>query len=411
MSSQLIQQWLLTSSGWRSRGRSITAPAPDRESLVLGVDMPDTGNCGLVDNSILTVVSGTTTYTSANNGQTISNKRFDGQVKFNGCQNMTFTNCWFRGASSTQSSLSAATGEVIIATNAANSSILLLDCLIEPQNPHWASRAVKGHNVWLRRCEVRHHSDGYAVVNSNGQASNHNVRIEQCWFHSTWYASPDPGAAGGVTDNASHIDVCMQWEGGTGIYIGGNRLDGLMGAGLESVGTQITNFTNFTPARTGSDAYRMSNDARDGSGNITYHNYGNKYYDYNRDGSGNIINPATLVYPYPQYAQATSLVMFSPSTANITGANGSGFTFEKNWADGGAVGINMNDYESSGQPTIANGAVWIKDNRWGPVDGSAAPSFRTGEDFTIINSAAGAKCVITGNIRSDTGAAFNQVKW
>lgn len=410
MSSSLIEQWLLTANGWLSRGRSSTPSVVDRDALVLGVNMPNADNCGLLDDSVLTPVSGTTIYTSANNGQTIINKRFDGQVKFNGCQNMTFSNCWFRGSPTIQSALNTGAGEVIIATNAGNSHNVLRDCLIEPQNPHWISRAVKGHNVWLIRCEVRHHTDGYAVVNSNGQGSNHNIRIEQCWFHSTWYASPDPGAAGGVTDNASHLDVCMQWEGGSGIYIGGNRIDGLMGSGLESVGTQITSFTNFAPARTGSDAYRMSNDARSG-GTVTYHNYGNKYYDYNRDAAGDIINPPSLRFPYPQFAQATSIVMFSPSSANITGTNGSGFTFEKNWADGGAVGLNLNDYESANQPTIANGSVWIKNNRWGPIDGSAPPSFRTGEDFTIINSSAAAKCVITGNIRTDSGAAFNQVKW
>ena len=47
----------------------------------------------------------------------------------------------------------------------------------------------------------------------------------------------------------------------------------------------------------------------------------------------------------------------------------------------------------------------------GPVDGSAAPSFRLGPDFTIINSTAAAQCVITGNVRTDTGAAFNQVRY
>ncbi len=396
------------------KGGRVWGPATDRNQLILGVDMPGPGTAGLTDPAaITTVVTTVTTYTSANNGQTVTNTRFDEQVKFNGVTGMTFINCWFRGTGSYSQSLAASLGPLIIATNALNGGIWLIDCLLEPRNPHWQSRAIQGHHISLRRCEIRHHTDGYAIVNSAGMQNDHGVRIEQCWIHDCWYASPDPGAAGGVTDNASHVDAVLQWEGGTGVYIGGNRISGLLYDDSASpVGTQVTSFTDFTAARTGSDGHRMSNDTRTGA-TITYPNSGNNYYDYVRDGSGAVVNPGspTLQLAYPLYALATSIVMISPSTANITGSNGSGFTFEKNWIEyGGAVGINLNDYQSAGQPTIAAGSVWIKDNRWGPLDGSAAPSFRLGSDYTIINQAAGAQCVITGNIRTDTGAAFNQVK-
>lgn len=384
-----------------------------REQLLFGVDMPAPGNCGLLNLSdVTTVLTGTTTYTSANNGQTITNTRFDGQVKFNGCQDMLFINCWFRGSPNLPTSLGGTLGELISGTNASNAHIVLRDSLLEPQNPHWSSRAVKGHGIWLERCEVRHCTDGYAIVNSAGMQNNHDVRIVQTWMHSPWLASPDPAAAGGIDDNMSHIDVALQWEGGCGVYVGGCRIDGLLGAGLEGIGTQVVSFSDMTAARTGSDAYRESDDQWSG-GVLINHYQGNKNLRHTDD-SGNILADGAWRYPYPQSAQATSLVMIAPSTANITkdasGLDGTGFAFVNNWADGGSVGINLNDYQSAGQPTIEQNSVFIKDNKWGPVDGSAPPSFRNGYDQTIINTAAGARCVITGNIRTDTGAAFNQVK-
>lgn len=386
----------------------------DRDALVSGVHMPGPGNCGLLDSAAVTNVASTvTTYTSANNGQTVTNTRFDELVKFNGATGMTFTNCWFRGTNTLPVSTVAQLAELIQATNASNAGIILRDCLLEPQNPNWSSRAVRGHGISLHRAEVRHCTDGYAVVNSAGMQNDHDVSIEQSWFHSPWMASPDPAAAGGVDDNMSHIDVLMQWEGGCGVFIKGNRVEGLLGVGLEGVGTQITSFTDHTPLRTGSDGYRESDDQWSGS-TLVNHWKGNKNKSHYST-TGTFLGADVWRFPYPQDSQATSLVMTSPSSANITkdasNLEGTGFYFGYNWADGGSVGINFNDYETAGQPTVTQDAIVIEYNKWGPLDGSAPPSFREGYDFTIINSSVGAKSIIRGNIRTDTGAAFNQVKW
>lgn len=449
-------------------GRRVRGPVEDRSALVLGVDMPGPGLCGLADESLLqTVAAATTTYTSTANGTTVSNQDFN-QVKFNGVQNMTLTNCRIKGLTTTPS----VDGELVIATNASNYNITFIDCLFEPQNPYWLSRQIRGHGIRLIRCETRHCTDGYAVTNSAGYTgtTDQGVWESQSWRHSPWLASPDMGSAGGQSDNMSHCDLVAQISGGRGMYFGGNRYDGLLGAGLEGVGTQVTSFTDATPLRTGSDGYRMSvdvytttlaaaasvgastistviklivgqtvkveaNDQRtvtavSGTGPFTatlntalsnshssgatvttseriVHTSGNKYYRYAHSfGTPNV--PNVLELDYPLYALATSLFMFSSSIGDL-----GGFTIEKNWMNGGAVGINLNDYNAAGQPVITPGQSFIRDNIWGSSwlpAGQRTPFFRLGYDYTIINQTAGAQISITGNTRADTGAAFNQVK-
>lgn len=398
---------------WKRPGWTNLSFTIDRATLVSGTDMPGPGSCGLLDVALITTtVSTVTTYTSANNGQTIQNTKFNELVKFNGVTGMTFINCWFRGSPNIPTSTSGQLAELIQGTNASNAGILIKDSFLEPQNPNWSSRAVRGHGISLLRCEVRHCTDGYAVVNSAGMQNDHDVSIEQSWFYDTWLASPDPAAAGGLDDNMSHVDVLMQWEGGCGIFIKGNRVNCTLGQNLEGIGTQITSFTDHTPARTGSEAYIESVDEWSG-GVLINHFRGNKYLRHTDD-SGNVLAGGAWRYPMPQSVQGTSIMMIAPSTANITkdatAQDGTGLYIGYNWLDGGAVGLNFNDYQAAGQPTIEQNSVIIEYNRWGPIDGSAPPSFRLGYDYTMINTNAGARCIIRGNTRTDTGAAFNQVK-
>ena len=58
-------------------------------------DTLTSSNTGVPGGTSLTDV-GSTTYTSANNGQTVTAKRFTARVTLDGAQNMTFTNCLFQ---------------------------------------------------------------------------------------------------------------------------------------------------------------------------------------------------------------------------------------------------------------------------------------------------------------------------
>lgn len=221
--------------------------------------------------------------------------------------------------------------------------------------------------------------------------------------HDFWYASPDPDGAGGLPDNASHVDMCIQWRGGGGLYVGGNRISGTLSKNLTTVGTQIADNTGYGGgSRVGSDANRMAVNAY--LSGQWRHVRGNKYFDWKRtprnsDGTGNaIILPKTLLYPELQMLQATSLFMFSPNL----GALGA-MTFEKNWLDGGACGFNFNPGY-----TATTGPIRIIDNRWG--EASRPPAMRLGPDFTMLSSKA-LPLTVTGNVRVDTGAAWNVRKY
>ena len=382
----------------------------DRNQLVLGVDMPDSTNCGVLTGTTFTQVNTAVTYGPSNSGSAgnptiVQNMQFNRRVSLSNVQYIRFSNCVFRGEPSTAI-------ECITSTNAGNLGIEFVDCTWDPQNPMFRTNANRGgHNSLYKRCEFKHLIDGVGHTNSGGYTTDQRVSFEQCWAHDYWYASPDQDAAGGADDNASHVDMLIQWRGGPGLYVGGCRVDGLLGQGLENLGTQITSFTDATPARTGSDAYRMTVDTWSG-GVIVAHLRGNKYFDYIRDSSGNVTDPPTLQIPnYRQYGQATSLFMFSPNLGPL-----GGMTFESNWFDGGAASFNFNpayttvDGTAVSHPRITAGQIRIINNIWGPMDApTLPPSMRNGTDWQIVANK-NLPLTITGNTRSDTGAAYNTRK-
>lgn len=394
-------------------GLSLTTPylvsATSRNQLVLGVDDPATpGNSGLIESSeargpkravSLQQVDTNMTYSSVGTAAApivVANKQFNRKITITG-KFYRFFNCWFRGEPVQAS-------ELITSYNANCEGIQFWDCLFEPQNPMWKTSANFGsHHTEYLRCEFRHLIDGIAHHNAGGNTGDQKVSIRQCWFHDCWYASPDPGASGGLPDNASHADACIQWRGGGGLYFGGNRASGTMSKELTTVGHQMPDNTGYDNAgsRVGSDANRMSVDAFI-SGQWR-HVRGNKSFDWKRtaknsNGTGNtIILPKTLLYPELQMLQTLSLFMFSPALGPL-GA----MTFEKNWLDGGWTGFNFNPTYASTQ-----GQIKIINNRWGHP--SRPPAFRLSPDATIIANPA-LPLTITGNTRLDTGAAFNQRK-
>jgi hypothetical protein len=372
-----------------------------RNQLVLGVDKPGPGLCGLVDESKL-VTATQYTFTSADSGTPaaptiVKDKRFNRKISLNGVTDIVFENCDVRGEPSTAV-------ECVTATNAANRRIVFRDTRFKPQNPMYRTSAISGHNIELLRCEVSHCIDGFAQRNSGGYNIDQNISIKQTWFHDMWYASPDADAAGGWPDNASHTDVVWQIRGGNNFYCGGNTVDAILSTD-ETYGTQITSHTDLTPLRKGSDAGRMSLDQYDAASGQWRHLRGNKYYDWKRtarnaDGTGNqIIQPPTLLYPDPRhYLQALSIWMMSPGLGPLNN-----LVIEKNWVETmGSGGANFN---SSIYPDVypVSGII-IRDNRWGRPDGY----WLRNPDKCIVLAKSTMSITMTGNIRVDgiTDASF-----
>jgi hypothetical protein len=392
------------------RGGTVPASTKARTDMVVGVDYAGPGNCGVEQGITLTPDNTNFTFGASQSGSLgnpfiVQNTQFNRRPAISNAQYLKFRNCKFRGEPSTAI-------ECITSTNAGNVGIEFESCTWDPQNPMFRTNANRGsHNTSYKWCEFKHLIDGAGHTNSGGYVADQKVSFTFCWAHDYWYASPDQDAAGGADDNASHVDMLMQWRGGPGLYVGGCRVDGLLGAGLETLGTQITSFTDITPSRTGSDAYRMSVDTWSG-GVIVAHLRGNKYFDYIRDSSGGVVQPPTLLYPSSrQYGQATSLFMFSPNLGPL-----GGMTFESNLFDGGSASFNFNPAYTTvattavSHPQITAGEIKIINNKWGPMDDpTLQPSMRNGPTWSVIANSA-LPLTITGNTRTDTGAAFNQRK-
>ena len=387
---------------WTGGTSTPVDPRP-RSQLQLGVDKPGPGNCGLEDPTILVAVNVATTYSSTNSGTVtnptiIRDKMFTKKVSLSNVQHILFINCWFKGEAATSV-------ELITATNAGNLGIRFESCLFKPQNPMYRTSAVSGHHVSFKWCEFSYLIDGVAHRNSGGYSGDQGITIMQSWFHDYWYASPDPDAAGGWPDNASHVDIVLQFRGGSNVYIGGNTINGTMTTDT-TIGTQVMSFDNpAASTRLGSDAGRMSVDQWDAGSTTWRHIQGNKYYDYKRtarnsDGSGNvIIQPPTLLYSDPNvYLQATSIVMFSPGLGPI-----SNFVAESNWIEtGGACVFNFN---SSIYPdTYSVSGVVIKNNKLGTPEGWF---IRNPQTFLVLCKST-MPITITGNVRVDTGEAWDK---
>jgi hypothetical protein len=336
----------------RIAGRSVYIdpdPPVDRSTLVPGTYLPDASTAGVIGAGTWTPLSTVNTaVTYATNGQTINRVLFTEKVSV-AAKDVTFTNCRFLGPNGPTPQAA------VQCTNAAVENLVLQDCDITQQNPIWDSPGIKGHHFTLRRCHIWNCQDGIAHigVGSVYTGVNQGITIESSWIEKMSYMSPDPGASGGLPDNASHCDG-MQLRGGDGIRIRGNRFDGFVS---DEVGQG-----NILPVNLASGT----------------HVTGNKY--------------ATVSDPS---MQSTSCLMCSP----VLGAFGD-LMIEENWFDGGAFMINMGAHTTGG--------ITIRNNRVGynartTSNGGGGPN-----SFVIANSAL--PITLTGNVRPDTGAAANYRK-
>ena len=198
--------------------RSGPAIGPDRSSLVIGTYEPGPSTTGVIHGTGLTPQFGNVTLNTP--GATFENIDLFGRVTVSAA-NVTMRNCRVRGNSTVPSDGSS----LINATSAACSNLLVEDCSITPDFPHWNwDSAVAGHDYTLRRCDIWGTTDGLNVYNTNAvNPYNSNVVIEGNYIHDLgWWT----GATTNVvhpSDTETHND-CIQQMGGRGTIIRGNSL-------------------------------------------------------------------------------------------------------------------------------------------------------------------------------------------
>lgn len=197
------------------------AVSPDRTLLVIGTDQPSKSNTGLKPYVTLTASPGNITMSTP--GQVIQDLDIQGKVTVTAA-NCVIRNCRIRGLNSSPGSTDTF---LITATAAGVSNLLIEDCELAPDFPHynWDS-AVTGHDFTIRRCNIYWTVDGINVFNTTAaQPYASNVTIEQNYIHDLgWWTAATTGVVH-PSDTHTHNDV-IQIQGGTGTIIRGNRLEG-----------------------------------------------------------------------------------------------------------------------------------------------------------------------------------------
>jgi hypothetical protein len=284
-----------------SQGTAVytAAGATGRDTLVYGVDMPLRTTTGVVDKTLLVEVSGPQTFSAVGTQASpiiVENKWFTGQVTVTGKWYL-FRNCWFSGDPLTVGALVKNQASTAFGT-------VFRDCTFWAQNPQWDTPSIQGWQWTRERCYIRGCTDGAAHI---GQGSSYtgldqNVYEYGNLFELMAYLCPDQGAAGGLTDNCSHLDVTSQIRGGNNFVYKGNRIV----AYLDPTIGQGGKLPKWLPSGT--------------------HVVGNKY--------------ATATDPS---LYATSVIMCSPILGQL-----SNMQFIQNWVDGGAVLINFAGHTAAG---------------------------------------------------------------
>lgn len=310
----------------RARGFSIySTGGGDRDALVYGRDMPTLATAGALDRSLIAAnpINGFTLLNGAgstvNDPIVISDKWFRGGVKVTGGW-YDFHNCQLNGHPTT-------VGPLLDVQGSAIGRVRVFDSDMWAQNPQWNTPAVYGWRTELYRVYVRACTDGYAHVGIGRNGTNNTgggtdvltgaavaigdnytgikqgVRIKGSIFELMAYKSPDPGAAGGLTDNSSHGDGVLQTRGGDDIDVQGNLAllycDPSIGEG------------GFHPA------IRM---------------------------------PSNTLVKGQKYSTATNRMLGFISAIQCSPVHGkfSNFKFRDNWVAGGAVIINFAGHTSTG---------------------------------------------------------------
>lgn len=209
-----IWQQRQTGAWVRVKGPSTTALA----GFSAGEYVPGFWTTGVPPGTSLTRQDGDITVTV--NGTVIENLDLHGRIIVN-ASNVIIRKCIIRG---TNAAPSASATPLINARSASCVNLLVEDCEIAPQFPHWFwEGGITGHDFVARRCNIHSATDGINVYNTFSPGTATNTTIEFNWIHdlSWWSAS----AAGVVhpSDTVTHND-CIQHQGGLGTIIRGNHL-------------------------------------------------------------------------------------------------------------------------------------------------------------------------------------------
>lgn len=268
-----------------SRGGISTAQR--RRSLVPGNFFPDASTTGVYDDSLLVDMTGSTPLIITTPETHYENVRFLRNVEVR-TAGVSFRNCEFRGPGVAMGTL------LLTAVHQDVETLLIEDCTFAPAYASDNQNNIMGHGMKVLRCEMRGGVDniGAAPYTSGPNSGRVNTEIMGCWMHSTWFFSPHPGQS----DNVTHTDV-IQWHGGGGLTIYGNRLEGYLNPAIGQasdpplpVGGYPTNHASGNPW---------------GASSLTGKLYG------------------------------MSILMISPGNGTH-----SELVFEKNWMTGSLVGIN-----------------------------------------------------------------------
>lgn len=152
---------------------------------------------GLVDGNLTTVAGAT--YSTGNNGQTISNRLFTDQVIVSG-SNITLQGCKFRWAG-------AANAKAVVVTG---SNVTLRNCTILPSSSSWymAVSAAGGSGLLIEACDISGAENLLTI-----DAGVNSVTVQYSYMHDS----------SNVADPSGHRDV-IEVYGGTGHNIRMNRL-------------------------------------------------------------------------------------------------------------------------------------------------------------------------------------------
>jgi hypothetical protein len=317
-------------------------------------DFADTNRAGCYPKSTITQSrEGNVTFSTP--GQIINNTVFYGKVSVTAA-GVTFFNCYFLGPTTNET-------ESVVLTNAGATPTTFIDCCITTQNPaRWSSgmKCGTGQTI-VKRCWFFLVTDG--ITPGNNWSGG--VFVESSVFGPATLYAPDPGAAGGVDDNQTHVD----W----------NQLVG---------GTHVVTNSSFLGRYHTSKKYMEGNQPPIGFGgtpqNPEVHLFGDRYYALGSSGP----NGGRFT---------TSCFMWSPATYKLDRIEYTG-----NWFRGAVYPINCAGYTSPSQLGTP-GTIKINNNHWDNVH-------RGGISDKAIIANVGIQPYIecTGNTRISDGAPLSK---
>lgn len=186
-----------------------------REVLVAGAYLPDAATTGLVAATTSTQSTNITYGDTSAAPKLVENVRFECKVTVSG-KHYTFRNCDFVGP------VAGLTESMVQLRYATSEDNHFEDCRFRPQTPTDGVNGIQGRGFTALRCDVSGSVDGIDPAPADG-GTRTDVVIQQCYIHDLLRYCP----YGGQSDGQTHSDA-IQWMGGLGLTLIGNRIEGLI---------------------------------------------------------------------------------------------------------------------------------------------------------------------------------------